>query len=101
MNDVFFSFLVPTDVTNFFRIHFRKPCADANVASAGPFLYIWLPRASALLVLDDLLPRPRRGACFSILWEFLVRFVGFMASGRTSFPTTTAGKFVSTSGMFR
>ena len=33
-------FLVSADVTNLFRHHFRKPCADSNVASASPWLHI-------------------------------------------------------------
>ena len=69
-----FSFLVSTDVTNLFRQRFRKPCADENVASASSWLHISLPRASALVGLGDLLPRPRCRGCFSILWEYYCVF---------------------------
>ena len=61
-----FSILVSTDVTKLFRQRFRKPCADENVASANSCLHIPLPRASALVILGDLLPRPRCGGCFLI-----------------------------------
>ena len=46
--------------------------------SASSCLYIWFPRASALVDLDDLLPRPRRRGCFYILREPLVWFFVFM-----------------------
>ena len=71
-----FSILVSTDVTKLFRQRFRKPCADENVASANSCLHIPLPRASALVILGDLLPRPRCGECFSILlWEYYCVFL--------------------------
>ena len=69
-----FSFLVSTDATNLFRQRFRKPCADENVASASSWLHRSLPRASALVGLGDMLPRPRCRGCFSILWEYYCVF---------------------------
>ena len=71
---LFFSFLVSTDVTNLFRQRFRKPCADENVASASSWLHRSLPRASALVGLGDLLPRPRCRGCFPIFWEYYCAF---------------------------
>ena len=74
-----FSFLVSTDVTNLFRQRFHKPCADENVSSAISCLHISLPslpRASTLVGLGDVLPRPRcRGCFFYLMGELLCFFV--------------------------
>ena len=76
---LFFSFLVSTDVTNLFRQRFHKPCADENVSSAISCLHISLPslpRASTLVGLGDVLPRPRcRGCFFYLMGELLCFFV--------------------------
>ena len=77
---LFFSFLVSTDVTNLFRQRFHKPCADENVSSAISCLHISLPslpRASTLVGLGDVLPRPRCRGCFFYLMGELLLFCSF------------------------